>query len=246
MTVTCPNCGSEIAVPRYKKRVIKCSYCNMAGLKFGLDYFDEEDHPRESFWTKHKGKIIAGIIAAIIAAICAALAYNKCKKSSTDSKIDTEFHLHSTPNIEPRSKTSATPAKQPAPSKVHTVLNEVELRPVEPVPKTDFEKHLLERLTKGELDGPVGTPCTNQYGSSIWYGIEDGTIKKFKQGPTKRVFDGKETEKIIPDWKVDQKLKSEDEQLNFLRRSGRYMKDPEVQAYSDQYWNDFWKKKYQH
>lgn len=113
-----------------------------------------------------------------------------------------------------------------------------------PPPKTETELHLLERLNNSELDGPVGLPCDNGWGSMIWYWIEDGTIKRFKQGPTKRFFNGDDNEKIIPDWKPDRILKDEDEQLDFLRRSGRHMKDPEVQAYSDQYWDDFWKQKH--
>nr|DAG64726.1 MAG TPA: hypothetical protein [Caudoviricetes sp.] len=112
-----------------------------------------------------------------------------------------------------------------------------------PPPKTETEIHLLERLANGELDGSVGLPCDNGWGSMIWYWIEDGVIKRFKQGPTKRFFNGDENEKIIPDWKPDLTLKTEAEQLNFLRRSGRHMKDPEVIAYSDNYWADYWSNK---
>lgn len=110
-------------------------------------------------------------------------------------------------------------------------------------PKTDFEIHLLNRLHNGELDGPVGTPCDNGHGSTIWYCIEGGVIKKLKLGLIKRVFNGDENEEIIPDWKVVEILETETRQLNFLRRSGCHMKDPEVQAYSNQYWDDYWNKK---
>ena len=44
MTVTCPNCGSEIPVPNRKKKSIQCPYCDMGGLEFDLDYFDEESN----------------------------------------------------------------------------------------------------------------------------------------------------------------------------------------------------------
>ena len=33
MTVTCPNCGSEIPIPNRKKKSIKCPYCDMGGLE---------------------------------------------------------------------------------------------------------------------------------------------------------------------------------------------------------------------
>lgn len=113
--------------------------------------------------------------------------------------------------------------------------------PEEPIPaKTEMEIHLLKRLTNGELDGPVGSPCDNGWGSMIWYWIEGGVIKRFKQGPTKRFFNGDDNEKIIPDWKPDLIVKGEYKQLEFLRKSGRHMKDPEVQAYSNQYWADYW------
>lgn len=116
----------------------------------------------------------------------------------------------------------------------------------ESIPRTDFESHLLTRLHAGELDGPVGTPYDNGYGSMIWYSIEDGTVKRFKRGPIKRVFDGYETEKIIPDWKLDSELKTEEEELNFMRRSGCHMKDPEVIAYSDEYWDNYRDRKNNH
>ena len=36
MTVTCPNCGSEIPVPNRKKKSIQCPYCDMGGLNLTL------------------------------------------------------------------------------------------------------------------------------------------------------------------------------------------------------------------
>jgi hypothetical protein len=50
MTVTCPNCGSEIPVPNRKKKSIQCPYCDMGGLELDLDYFDEESNQPVTGW----------------------------------------------------------------------------------------------------------------------------------------------------------------------------------------------------
>lgn len=50
MTVTCPNCGSEISVSNRKKKFVKCPNCDMAGLELGLDYFDEESNQPVTGW----------------------------------------------------------------------------------------------------------------------------------------------------------------------------------------------------
>lgn len=50
MTVTCPNCGSEIPVPTRKKKSIQCPYCDMGGLELDLDYFDEESNQPVTGW----------------------------------------------------------------------------------------------------------------------------------------------------------------------------------------------------
>lgn len=63
MTVICPNCGSGIAAPKKKVKTIKCPNCDMAGLDFGLDYFDEEDNPKRSFSEKHPKLTKAGYVA---------------------------------------------------------------------------------------------------------------------------------------------------------------------------------------
>ena len=62
MTVTCPNCGSEIPAPKRKKKSIKCPYCDMGGLELGLDYFDEKDNPKQSFSEKHPQIIKVGCL----------------------------------------------------------------------------------------------------------------------------------------------------------------------------------------
>ena len=66
-TVTCPNCGSEIPVPKKKVSSIKCPRCNMDGLELGLDYFDENDEPKKSFFKRHPKAAVAVLFAGWLA-----------------------------------------------------------------------------------------------------------------------------------------------------------------------------------
>ncbi len=72
MTVVCPNCGNEITAPKRKKKSVKCPYCDMDGLELGLDYFDEEDNPRQfsliNFATEHPKTTRAALIGLATAA----------------------------------------------------------------------------------------------------------------------------------------------------------------------------------
>lgn len=66
-TVICPNCGHEISVPKKKVSSIKCPKCNMDGLELGLDYFDENDEPRKSFFKRHPKATAAALFAGWLA-----------------------------------------------------------------------------------------------------------------------------------------------------------------------------------
>ena len=72
MTVVCPNCGNEITAPKHKKKSVKCPYCDMGGLELGLDYFDEEDNPRQfsliNFAAEHPKTTRAALIGLVTAA----------------------------------------------------------------------------------------------------------------------------------------------------------------------------------
>lgn len=238
----CPCCGSMVPIPRFMPLSIACKKC---GKRFEPKYNSAE----LGFWGKRKLQCnnfakahpiiikfigVAFVIVIIIAIIIWKIASISKDETVQDSQSDESENI--TPDIsksQMKTTEKAAISIQPDP--------EVDL----PAPKTDFENHLLERLAAGELDGPVGSPCGNNYGSTIMYCIKDGAIKRFKQGPTQRVFNGEETEKIIPDWKNDLTLKTDEQKLNYLRKSGRYVNDPEVQEYSNKYWDDYWDKKHQ-
>ncbi len=90
MTVVCPNCGSEITVPKRKKKFIKCPSCDMDGLEFGLDYFDENDDPKLSPWekfSKEHPKVAKGLETAGALAILG-LAVGSAIKSGLDNIVE--------------------------------------------------------------------------------------------------------------------------------------------------------------
>lgn len=97
---------------------------------------------------------------------------------------------------------------------------------------TSEEKNLLSKLAKGLLDGFVGNDLHTTGGSTIWMAIKNGVPKQLKQGPSKRIFNGKENEIIegvlhtLREWSTDE------DKLQFLQKFGWLMKDPDVIAYS--------------
>ena len=99
MTVICPNCGGEITAPKKKVKSIKCPRCDMAGLDFGLDYFDEGDNPKQSFSEKHPKLTQAG--CAAFAGACTVFALWAKNKDLFTAEPTTEY----TPIADSDSKT---------------------------------------------------------------------------------------------------------------------------------------------
>lgn len=97
---------------------------------------------------------------------------------------------------------------------------------------TNEEKTLLRRLAAGELDCVVGNSQETSGGSTIWKAIRDGIPAVFKQGPDRKFFDGKENVRIAGALTIKQKWISDEQKLEFLRRFGWQMKDPDVKSYS--------------
>ncbi|MBO5630090.1 MAG: hypothetical protein J5965_13575 [Aeriscardovia sp.] len=101
--------------------------------------------------------------------------------------------------------------------------------------KTKEEKGLLAKLLSGALDGQVGDDLTTSGGSTVWTTIKDGKPARYKEGPTKKFFNGKENERIpgvkhtLEEWKTD------DEKLSFLQKFGWLMKDEDARAYSSKF-----------
>ena len=97
---------------------------------------------------------------------------------------------------------------------------------------TKEEKKLLKKLASGVLDGFVGNDLTTSGGSTIWKTIKNGVPVMFKQGPTKRFFNGKENERIEGVLHTLQEWITDEDKLEFLRKFGWLMNDPDVKAYS--------------
>ena len=96
---------------------------------------------------------------------------------------------------------------------------------------TDEEKGLLEKLASGALDGFVGNDLITGK-STVWKSIKNGIPTMFKQGPSKRFFNGKENERIEGVLHTLQEWSTDEEKLAFLRKFGWLMKDTAVKAYS--------------
>lgn len=97
---------------------------------------------------------------------------------------------------------------------------------------TNEEKSLLEKLASGALDGFVGDELVTSGKSTVWKVIKNGVPAMFKQGPSKRFFNGKENERIDGVLHTLQEWVTDEEKLEFLRKFGWLMKDAAVKAYS--------------
>ena len=97
---------------------------------------------------------------------------------------------------------------------------------------TKEEKILLKKLSKGSLDGFVGNGLRTTGGSFIWSQIKNGVPIRFKEGPSRKFFDGKEN---IRHNGILHKMKewiTDNEKLEFLRNFGWLMKDSSAKSYS--------------
>lgn len=97
---------------------------------------------------------------------------------------------------------------------------------------TSEEKALLEKLESGLLDGFVGNELTTDGGSTIWKSIKNGIPTMFKQGPSRRVFNGKENERVEGVLHILEEWVSDERKLEFLQKFGWLMDDASVRAYS--------------
>lgn len=94
------------------------------------------------------------------------------------------------------------------------------------------EKKLLSKLSKGLLDGFVGNDLHTTGGSTVWTVIKNGVPVRLKQGPSKRIFNGKENEVVDGVLHTLQEWVTDEEKLQFLQKFGWLMKDSDVLAYS--------------
>lgn len=96
---------------------------------------------------------------------------------------------------------------------------------------TEEEKELLKKTESGILDGIVGDYLITGK-STVWKVIKNGVPVMLKQGPSKRVFNGKENERIEGVLHTLQEWVTDEEKLEFLRKFGWLMKDASVRMYS--------------
>lgn len=98
------------------------------------------------------------------------------------------------------------------------------------------EKNLLGKLTSGALDGFVGNSIKAGK-STVWHAIKNGVPVMYKQGPSKRFFNGKENELIEGVLHTMKTWVTDEEKLQFLQKFGWLMKDADVSAYSAKFKN---------
>lgn len=97
---------------------------------------------------------------------------------------------------------------------------------------TSEEKELLKLLDSGALDGVVGNELITSGKSAVMKVIKDGVPKMIKQGPSKRVFFGNESERVKGVIHVLQQWTTDEEKLDFLRKFGFLISNSVVRAYS--------------
>lgn len=97
---------------------------------------------------------------------------------------------------------------------------------------TSEEKALLGKLESGLLDGFVGNELTTDGGSTIWKAIKNGIPAMFKQGPSRRVFNGKENVRVEGVLHTLEEWASDERKLEFLQKFGWLMDDEAVRSYS--------------
>ena len=98
--------------------------------------------------------------------------------------------------------------------------------------RTNVEKSLISKVLSGALDGRVGRDYYTSGGSIIWTAIKGGVIRRYKQGPSSKVFLNKESVRKEGVLRILKEWKTEDEILSFLQKFGWLLNDLEVNAYS--------------
>ncbi|MEG2379968.1 MAG: hypothetical protein RSB77_07110 [Bacilli bacterium] len=99
--------------------------------------------------------------------------------------------------------------------------------------KDELEKIVLEKLSKGLLDGPVGDDfITGDYAKvTLRKIIKDGIPQILRFGADSKYFNNKENIRV-PGKESVQLLDTIAEKIEFLRKFGWLINDPDVKAYS--------------
>lgn len=101
---------------------------------------------------------------------------------------------------------------------------------------TREERHLLEKLRHGVLDGDVGEERVYQGYSNVYCGkyIKDGEPVSYREGESRRFFNGKENERI-PGRRKEEHYDTDERKLEFLQKYGWLIDDEEAKAYSKKF-----------
>lgn len=94
---------------------------------------------------------------------------------------------------------------------------------------TKEERILLKRLAAGEFDGRIGDDLDTYYKY-----IKDGLPVEVWEGKRQRFFDNRTTERFSGNIKKNY-YESDEEKLEFLRKYGFLINDPQVRSYSKKF-----------
>lgn len=99
--------------------------------------------------------------------------------------------------------------------------------------RTPEENRLLERMARGEFDGPVGSDFVTGTFKKVyhWKLIKDGVPVFIRQGESTRTFGGKEWE-TASGKRTEQRYETDEQKLEFLKRFGWLIPDKEAKDYS--------------
>ncbi len=102
--------------------------------------------------------------------------------------------------------------------------------------RTRKENNLLRRMKAGKLDGLIGdTFYPRDSKSTFWSEVKDGVPTRFKRGPDRKYFDGKENIRKQGVLRSTKKWKTDDEKLGFMKKYGWLSSDKKAKAYSKQF-----------
>lgn len=99
----------------------------------------------------------------------------------------------------------------------------------------NLENVLLKKMNSGVFDGQVGDSVSTSGGSTVWTEIRNGIPATYKQGPTRKFFNGKENETLSGKLTKSNEWSSDEDKLSFLRKFGWLLHDEDAKAYSRQY-----------
>lgn len=99
--------------------------------------------------------------------------------------------------------------------------------------RSSEENGLLAKLASGVLDGMVGDEKVYHGYKDVYCGkyIKDGEPVSYREGESKRFFDGKENERI-PGKRTENHYDTDDRKLKFLQKYGWLTDDEDIRAYS--------------